>query len=202
MGFLEQLFGGRRRVGDQGPPLARTSIEARLYMDLHPCGCGEATPPQESAMIKTGDGLASRFSGACPGCGTYREFVFRMPEQITMPRVGVATFGDGTPSELLDPGEWLWVADQYASASPGDTSGLDPKARRAARQRVATAAAAVDEVLAFVPGTAKKVPASAFRTDRGRSIYAAEPGRFNRDRLQVARDAYQDILDELDAEAK
>ncbi|MGH3917204.1 MAG: hypothetical protein ACRDTC_27900 [Pseudonocardiaceae bacterium] len=201
MGLLGRLFGEQHRAGDQGPPLARTSTEARLYMDLHPCGCGEAEPPQDSAMIKMVDGLASRFSGACPRCGTEREFVFRMPEQITMPEVGVVTFGDGTPSELLDPGEWLWVADQYASASGTDASGLDPKARRAVRQRVATAAAAVDEVLAFLPETAKKVPVSAFRTDRGRSVYAAEPGRFTRDRLRTARESYREILDELDAKA-
>ncbi|MGH3930595.1 MAG: hypothetical protein ACRDTF_11535, partial [Pseudonocardiaceae bacterium] len=79
-------------------------------------------------------------------------------------------------------------------------SGLDPSARRAARRRAATAVAAVDEVLAFLPGTAKKVPASAFRTDRGRAVYAAEPGRFTRDRLRIVRDAYQEILDGLDAE--
>lgn len=201
MGLLGGLFGGRRREKDQRPPLARTSTEARLYMDLHPCGCGDAEPPQDSAMIKMADGLASRFSGACPRCGADREFVFRMPEQITMPEVGVVRFGDGRPSELLDPGEWLWVADQYVGASGADASGLDPKARRAVRQRVATAAAAVDEVLAFLPEAAKKVPASAFRTDRGRSVYAAEPGRFTRERLRSARDSYQELLDELDTEA-
>lgn len=198
---LGQLFGNRRRVDDQGPPLARTSIEARLYVDLHPCGCGETAAPQDSALTKTGSSTAGRISGACPRCGTYREFVFRMPEPITPPSVDVVTFGDGTPSELLDPGEWLWVADQYASTSPEDTSGLDPKARRAARQRVAVAVAAVDEALAFVPGTAKKVPSHAFRTDRSRSVYAAEPGRFTRDRLQGIRDTYQEILDKLDVEA-
>jgi len=176
-------------------------MEACLYMDLHPCECGAATVLEDGTMLKTSGGLTSRFWGTCPACGTYREFVFRTPEPITMPRVGFVTFGDGTPSELLDPGEWLWVADQYASTSGVDTSGLDPRARRAARQRAATAVAAVDEVLAFLPDTAKKVPASAFRTDRGRSVYTAEPGRFTRDRLQVVRDTYQEILDELDSEA-
>lgn len=201
MRWLGRLFGGRRRVGDQCPPLARTSMEARLYIDLHPCGCGAATALEDGAILTTSAGLTSRVWGTCPCCGTRREFTFRTPEPITMPTVGMVTFGDGTPSELLDPGEWLWVADQYAGASGADTSGLDPSARRAARQRAATAVAAVDEVLAFLPGTAKKVPASAFRTDRGRSVYAAEPGRFTRDRLRVVRDTYQEILDELDAEA-
>lgn len=206
MGILGRLFGGRRRVGDQDvgdrdPPLAHTSMEARLYLDLHPCECGQATTLQDGAVRTTSDGLTSRVWGTCQGCGTYREFVFRTPGPITVPRVGVVTFGDGTPSELLDPGEWLWVADQYASAPGGDTSGLDPKARRAARQRAATAVAAVNEVLAFLPDTAKQVPASAFRTDRGRSVYAAEPGRFTRDRLRTVRDTYQETVDELGVEA-
>ncbi|MGH3933348.1 MAG: hypothetical protein ACRDTF_25605, partial [Pseudonocardiaceae bacterium] len=159
MGFLGRLFGERHRAGDQSPPLARTSMEARLYLDLHPCGCGEATALDDGAILTTSGGLTSRVWGTCPGCGKYREFVFRTPDPVTVPTVGIVTFGDGTPSELLDPGEWLWVADQYAGEPGGDTSGLDPRARRAARQRAATAVAAVDEVLAFLPGTAKKVPA-------------------------------------------
>lgn len=207
LGLLGRLFGGRpltgeQSAGEQCPPLARTSLEARLYLDLHPCACGAATALEDGAILTTSGGLTSRVWGTCPGCGTYREFVFRTPGPITTPDVGVVTFGDGTPSELLDPGEWLWVADQYADASGGDTSELDPKARRAARQRAATAVAAVDQVLAFLPGTAKEVPAGAFRSDRGRSVYLAEPGRFTRDRLHLVRDTYQRILDELDAEAK
>ena len=104
-------------------------------------------------------------------------------------------FGDGTPSELLDPGEWLWVADRYARVFPADVLDLDLPARQQARN-TATAAAAMDEVLTFVRAGGQAVPARAFRSERGREVYAREPGRFARDRLVVVRDTYRQILAE------
>lgn len=186
----------RRRPVAHPLPLARTSTEAHLYMDLRPCGCGEVLFPRDSAVIQAGNDLASRYSGMCAGCGTYREFVFRIPAQIILPQPGVIAFGDGTPSELLDPGEWLWVADRYAAASPADVCDLDLPAQRQAHQNAATAAAAMDEVLMFVPAGARAVPGRAFRSERGRDIYAREPGRFARARLMVVRDTYRQILAE------
>lgn len=180
-------------------PLARTSTEAHLYLDLRPCACGEPGFPRESAVIEVDGELASRYSGMCPSCGTYREYVFRLPEDVVMPRPGVVVFGDGTPSELLDPGEWLWVADRYAGASPADVSQLDAEGRRRAHQQLASAAAAMDEVLAFVPADSERVPPEEFRTELGRAVYAEEPGRFSRDRLEVVRDTYREVLAELDA---
>lgn len=177
-------------------PLARTSTEAHLYMDLRPCGCGEVLFPRDSAVIQAGGDLASRYSGTCASCDTYREFVFRLPAEIAFPQPGMIVFGDGTPSELLDPGEWLWVADRYASASPADVSALDADARRGAYRNTATAAAAMDEVLAFIPAGAWGVPTEAFRSERGRDVYLREPGRFGRDRLVVVRDTYREILAE------
>jgi len=181
------------------PPLVRTATEAHLYMDLRPCTCGEPGFPRESAVVELDGELASRYSGTCPACGTYREYVFRLPEDVVLPRPGAVVFGDGTPSELLDPGEWLWVADRYAGASPADVSRLDPEDRRRARQQLAAAAAAMDEVLAFVPADAEEVPPGEFRTELGRAVHAEEPGRFARDRLEVVRDTYREMLAELDA---
>ena len=179
--------------------LARTSAEAHLYLDLHPCECGDTSSPQESAVIAAGDDLASRYSGNCSSCGTYREFVFRLPEDIIMPRPGVVVFGDGTPSELLDPGEWLWVADRYASASPWDASQLDHNNMRQVRRQVAAAEAAMNEVLAFIPADGDVVPPEALRTEQGREVYDREPGRFRRERLEVVRNTYREILGEIDA---
>lgn len=175
-------------------PLARTSTEAHLYMDLRPCGCGEVLFPRDSAVIQAGNDLASRYSGTCVSCGSYREFVFRLPAEIQLPRPGVTSFGAGPPSELLDPGEWLWIADRYASAAPADLSSLSGEARQRAHRSTATAAAAMDEVLAFVPAGAEAVPAKAIRSERGRAVYAREPGRFRRDRIVVVRDTYREIL--------
>jgi len=145
-------------------------------------------------VIQAGNELASRYSGYARGCDTYREFVFRLPAQTILPQPEVIAFGDGTPSELLDPGEWLWVADRYARASPSDVLGLDLPARQRARN-TATAAAAMDEVLDFVRAGDQAVPARAFRCQLGRDIDGREPGRFARDRL-VVRDTYRQILAE------
>ncbi len=178
---------------------ARTPAEAHVYMGLHPCECGEAASQQESAVIEAGDDLARRYSLTCSSCGRQREFTFRLPEEAMLPAAGTTVFGDGTPSELLDPGEWLWVADRYARAAPSNVSQLDQDGLRQARRQVAAAEAAMNEVLAFVPDGGDAVPREAFRTERGRAVYEAEPGRFSRARLEIVRDTYREILGELDA---
>jgi len=179
--------------------LARTNAEAHLYLDLHPCVCGDRSRPTETAVLEIQGDLVSRYRGTCPSCETDREFLFRLPEDIVMPRPGAVVFGDGTPSELLDPGEWLWVADRYARTAPWDPSQVERDKLPQIRRNVAVAEAAMDEILAFIPPGTDAVPPQAFRSERGRSVYAAEPGRFSRDRLTVVRDTYREMLDELDA---
>jgi hypothetical protein len=175
-------------------PLARTNAEAHLYMELHPCACGEVRFDRQSAVVTIGDDLASRYAGACTRCGQQREFLFRLPERILVPEPGQVRFGDGRPSELIDPGEWLALADAYASTGPADTGQLDPGAARRVRADLATAIAALDEVLKFVPPGADAVPAEAFWSERGRAVRATEPGRFRAARLHAVRDAYADLL--------
>ncbi len=167
-------------------------------MDLHPCECGEGNFDRASSVIEVDGDLASRYAGICNGCAKVREFVFAVPEDIQLPIPGSVVFGDGSPSQLIDPGEWLFVADRYARVAPGRTTPGTEEARLA-RQQVATAAAAMDEVLAFVPEGADAVPYEAVRTDRGRSVYDEQPGRFYSDRLTVVRDTYRQIVAELDA---
>lgn len=179
--------------------LARTNAEAHIYMDMHPCDCGEGNFDRASSVIDVSGDLASRYAGACRGCAKLREFIFALPEKIIFPSPGLVSFGDGNPSELLDPGEWMWVADRYARVAPGRTApGTD--AAREARHQVATAEAAMDEVLAFVPPGEDMVPYEALRTDRGRAVYDKQPGRFYRGRIEVVRDTYRKIVAELDTE--
>lgn len=170
-------------------------------MDLHPCQCGEVQFARDSSVIEVDGDLASRYAGSCPACGELREFVFAIPDDVVLPSPGTVVFGVGGTSELLDAGEWMWVADRYASTAPAQfPSGSE--AARSARQQVATAEAAMNEVLAFVPDGADAVPYEALRTELGRHVYDAEPGRFYRDRLEVIRDTYREILAELDAPAR
>jgi len=169
-------------------------------MDLHPCECGEGNFERSSSVIEVDGDLASRYAGVCSGCGQVREFTFAIPEDVRLPPPGSVVFGYGGQSELLDAGEWLFVADRYARATPAK---YEPgtEASRQARQQVATAAAAMAEVLAFVPEGEDAVPYESLRTDRGREVFDAQPGRFYRDRLKVIQDTYEEILTEMDAKA-
>jgi hypothetical protein len=178
---------GRDTLARVTPPLARTNAEAHLYMDLQPCEtCGEHGFTGESAVVLVDGLLCSRYTGDCRRCGTRRQFVFRLPEEIRLPVERDIVFGGPEPSELLDPGEWLTVADRAASMP---ASG-DPQADR---EDVALAAAAVDEVLKFVPDGVEEVPATAFRSDTGHRMYAEEPGRFRRGRLAAVASTYRGL---------
>ena len=179
--------------------LARTNAEAHLFMDLHPCECGEVRFPRSSSVIETDDGdLASHYTGTCRKDGRPREFTFRLPQQILPPPGdGSVRYGGAEASELLDPGEWLGVADAYARNVPADTAALDADGLARAKAMLNRAAAAIDEVLKFIPAGADRVPEQAFGTDRGRAAYAQEPGRFRSVRLEAVRSTYVNIAAQL-----
>jgi hypothetical protein len=163
--------------------VARTRDEAHLYLDLHPCEeCGSIDVTWDNGLVDFEGELTNRYRGTCPGCGAEREYYFGLPEREVMP-VGWPTFGGREPSQLLDAGEWLWVADLTASNVPADDAG----------RALAIATAAVEEVLKFIPPGQDEVPDDAFWSDRGDEVRSAEPSRFRRDRLLIVRDTYQDI---------
>lgn len=179
-------------------PVARTSAEAYLYMELHPCeSCGESAFEPENAVVAAEDDLASRYTGDCPGCGTRREFMFRLPDEILQSDPEHPRFGDDRPSELLDPGEWLWLADLIAQNTPAEPDGLNDEERWQARVDLRSAAEAVGEVLKFIPAGADQVPVEAFRTERGRDVYEAQPGRFRRERLEVVAQTYRELAEQF-----
>jgi hypothetical protein len=176
------------------PPLARTSREALLFFDLTPCPCGEARFGDSSALIQLDDGgLARRYSGACPRCATPREYLFRLPDDV-LPDQGEIRFGGDEPSQIIDAGQWLWVADRYARSVPADGHTRPRPDRDRARTHLGTAAAAVDEVLKFLLPGADRVPLEALWTALGRSVYGEEPGRFRVGRLGAVRDSYRSSL--------
>jgi hypothetical protein len=179
-------------VADVTPPLARTNEEAHLFLELHPCPCGESDFEPTSALTQVGDDWICRYSGECVACGRPRAYEFRQPAEIVVPDETVWAEGD-RPSELLDAGEWLWVADIYASRSTEHTN-LSEAARRQLRTDLLAARAAVLEVFKFLPTGAGEVPAAAFWSERGRAVRDAEPGRFGRLRLEAARTAYDRML--------
>jgi hypothetical protein len=179
-------------------PRARTRDEAQLFLDLHGCDeCGATEVAWQSGVAEVDGVLTRRYHGTCGECGRDREAYFVLPERPVEPTPGATvTFGGAEPSVLLDPGDWLLVADICSQAAGGpDTADADLRAER--RESLAIAVAAMDEALKFLPAGASTLPADVFFTERGRTIYRRDPGRFAERRMRIVRDTYQDALDRL-----
>lgn len=75
--------------------LARTIAEAEIYMDLHSCEvCGGSAFDHDPVTVSIDGVAASRYAGACPRCGTHREFTFRLPDDpLCSGDVDEASFG-------------------------------------------------------------------------------------------------------------
>ncbi|MCG5219423.1 hypothetical protein [Streptosporangium sp. KLBMP 9127] len=169
--------------------VARSRDEAHLYLDLHPCdGCGSVDTAWEHAPVETDGEPTVSYTGRCEGCGAQRGFLFGLPER-EVTGVAFPTFGGREPSRLLDAGEWLWVADL--------TAGNVPPEPAEARQALATAAAAIEEVIKFIPPGQEEVPEAAFWSDRGRETRADEPSRFQLERLLFIRQTYRELAGRL-----
>lgn len=162
-------------------PVVRTRDEAHLYLDMHPCAsCASMDAEWQNSLVTVRGELVTRYSATCHGCSVEREFLFALPERDVLPE-GYPTFGGSEPSQLLDAGEWLWVADLAATHASTDESG----------QALAVAVAAIDEVFKFIPPGQDEVPDTAFWSDRGREVLGAHRARFRRDRLVVDRETYR-----------
>ncbi|QSB15326.1 hypothetical protein JQS43_02885 [Natronosporangium hydrolyticum] len=181
--------------------LARTNAEAHLYMELTPCQvCGATEFAPDHAVIAVDGDLASQYAGSCPQCDTPREFVFRIPAEVIIPDPEEPTFGDDRPSELLDAGQWLALADLFASGAPAEpTPQLSADQRRQARHDLRLAAAAIAEVCKFIPADEESVPAERFWSEPGRLAFEQEPGRFQRRRLAVVQQTYQQLAERFPA---
>lgn len=164
--------------------VARTRDEALLYLELNPCeDCGSVGTDWEYGLAEVDGELVISYVGSCPGCGAEWEYFFGLPERET-PAGSFPTFGGSEPSELLDAGQWLEVADRTAGDVPADD-------QEEAGRVLAVARAAVEEVVKFIPPGRDAVPEDAFWTDDGRRVRDAEPGRFRLERLLLVRDTYR-----------
>ncbi|MEU8221700.1 hypothetical protein [Kribbella sp. NPDC048915] len=170
-------------MNDYDPPyaIARTTTEVELYLDLTVCArCGsDQTTWTHDIQAET-----LRSAGSCSRCGADRECLFSLPRRGPLDTEG--TFGGPEPSELIDAGQWLAVADEIAR---GVAAGARSEQAQAA---MAYAHRAVLEVLKFVQPGADAVPGDAFWTDAGRTERDRDPGRFRVDRLLAIRDSYSD----------
>lgn len=163
-------------------PVARTRDEARLYLDLTPCTCEEVDADWKHATALLDGELVSVYDATCPNCGAEREYTFGLPEHETAG--DFPHFGGTEPSQLIDPGRWRALADHLAGNLPADDS-------ETVTQALQFAAAAVAEVIKFIPPGATAVPADAFWTPEGQATYEADPARFHRTRLEITHQTYR-----------
>ncbi|MFI1988194.1 hypothetical protein [Actinoplanes sp. NPDC020271] len=178
-------------------PLARTSLEAHLFIDLTPCVCGESKLPRSGVTITLPDGsLGVRYSGVCPSCGRSRVFEFRLPEQEVRQPPDQVYFGMLDRSELLDAGQWVAAAARYAAMVPDPATGLTGDARRIARTRLNAAVSAVYEAERFLTDDSDEMPESAFWSALGREMSAAGQDRFHRYTLADLRSHYESRLEQ------
>jgi hypothetical protein len=183
-------------------PYARTYDEVYLYLGLRPCVCGETEIDERvSATVSVGGVLAERFSGECTNCGRFREFTFQMAENSPEISSDVCYGGD-EPSRLLDPGEWLGVAELYTSVvdellADGDLDDDDELTRT--YFLLTSALAATDEVAKFIPAGDDAVAEGSFWSHAGRMVFEAAPQRFVRESIAETREALLQRLDDFGA---
>jgi len=165
-------------------PVARTGVEAVLFLALLPCErCGTTqTPWRYSAMVTVDGDPTDTYAGECGRCGLARDFTFTRPAEGT--DGGSATrFGGDQPSELLDAGQWMDVA---GAASIAETPGVD----------LGYALDAYREALKFIPPGAGAVPPAGLFSTAGRVRLASEPLSLTRDWIQVQIDTLAQLIAE------
>lgn len=142
---------------------------------------------RDHALISRGDELVSTYQCVCHGAVRRFEFVIPSPSART------GMYGDEAPSAIIGPGEFLQVADRLSRSVPANFGGLTAAQAEEARRRVLVAAACLDEIVKFIPGGASSVPAAAFVSETDHEMFAAEPGRFGKARLEAVAGAFRSM---------
>ncbi|PPK65264.1 hypothetical protein V5P93_003702 [Actinokineospora auranticolor] len=172
--------------------VARSAPECRLYIDLHPCHCGEhRLQVEHSLRADPGGALVADYWGTCPRCGAGRTFVFELDEEIPPPP---PAYGGDRPSRILCPGQFMRYSTRLAGAVRADPRGVSAGERVRAAGMLELAVAAAVEVVKFIPPNGDAVPAQAFTSPEGLAEYQAEPGRFRRVRLEANLEVLRGVL--------
>ena len=142
-------------------PYARSIAEEHLYIQLHPCRCGTGrSVPVSHGTGQAEQGVFSEHVERCTGCGTEREFVFRLPGLA--PRYD-DRYGGADPSQIIDAGQWQGLAWAHII-------------RATNRVQFLTAIDYLKELRKFIPPGGDAVPDSAFFTEQGQRIRAEAVG--------------------------
>ncbi|MFJ1808705.1 MULTISPECIES: hypothetical protein [unclassified Streptomyces] len=175
---------------------ARSSLEAHLYMDLHPCECGSPDFDRRHRLEQRGDDIVAVYEGACRECGRNRNFTFLMADEIPPPP---PAFGGAQPSTIIDPGEFAEVAHRVSRRAGLDMLNSPESEHRTYRGAMAYALAAFEELLKFIPPGLDAIPAAAFTSEVGRARYEREPAKFDRDILEMDIDLTRKVIADIDA---
>jgi hypothetical protein len=173
--------------------VARSAEESQLYIELHPCECGDDDFRWSTHQLGYGEaGRRSVYLGNCETCGISRRFEFVLADlEAPVP----PAFGHGDqPSAIVDAGEFLLVARRCAGMVPADPAELADTFRDDALFALETAVEAVGEALKFIPPGADAVPADVLLAPGSRDRLAADPDAFTRRRIETLQAVYGRLL--------
>jgi hypothetical protein len=171
----------------------RSHNEAMVYVVLRDCpACGEQIRAITDELEVRDGAVLTEYTAVCQRCGNTDSYVFRLPEDDPRSGTDGVDYGRAEASKIVDAGEWLGFADRVATGGPVESAGLTPEERADAALSLTAAAAAVREVLKFIPPGEDRVPLAAIWTDRGKAEFAREPGRMRRARMEVLEAAYRE----------
>jgi hypothetical protein len=178
----------------------RSHNEAMLFVILRDCEACGALARDITDELRVDDGtLLSEYTCVCRECGNIDSFEFRLPEHDPQAGRGGVVYGGDDPSTIIDAGEWLDAAERIASGGPAEPDGIE---REAAALAMTGAAAAVHEVLKFIPPGADRVPPTAIWTERGQERFARDPLRMRRAGLEVLEKVYRESAERLAGEGQ
>lgn len=78
--------------------VARSSLECRLYIELHPCHCGATANELRHRMVMRDNRLVALYEATCGQCHHPIEYVFALAAEI----VAADKFGGAEPSTIID----------------------------------------------------------------------------------------------------
>lgn len=168
--------------------IARSILECYLYIELHPCECGGRVADLDHRMVIRSDTLCASYEGRCVSCGSRIDYLFAVDDEI----VPAENPGGARPSTIVDAGQYMAAAD--VAAKQVTVPGRQPEHRRQHLVLMARAVACLEEILKWIPAGDDRVPKEAFFTSEGTQIYAREPERFRRARLELVLAVYRENL--------
>ncbi|MFC6083135.1 hypothetical protein [Sphaerisporangium aureirubrum] len=192
------------------PPLARTLVEAYLYIEVTAVALRAGDEAGEKDSVTDYDAHTTltegrevwtvRFDGREIGLPVRFDVLVPYGTEFAARREGVR-FGHGT-SEVIDAGQWRVISGGYARQALRDDLHFARDRSDADRYRGVVlgweaARDAAAEVAKFLPDDADEIPETAFWTDMGRSARREDPEWFTRDGVAAAVSFFQEALDDF-----